>query len=843
MASRFVPEGQELVFKPDGSVVRTDPSTSSIPVGTAEDITNQTYYKPSTQLKDGKSNQVPTSKNTTAAFVKNLPALVPNPMEQFASMNVLWTMACLTPQQYNNPESYRNSPADLTNIIFSSGGRFDSQRVKTFYGTPEYYINNFVMNTLIGSNEKTGNSNAIKFSFDIIEPHSMGLLLQSMQIAASNAGYDSYLNITPYVLRMDIQGYDDRGIELTVIKPKFFVVKLTKTSLTVNESGSVYKVEAIPLNHTGFSDVINTSYSDVKLFGETVYEMLASGPGSLVAHLNANEAKLVAEKKINVPDEYVIQFPIQASDWKSSAATNNTDNKATVDLDAVPDSTNRAVLAAITTRSNTPSNSVSQPQGDQNVIAAGSMGFGQQIGAGGSPLFKRAGDTFDEATGVLKRDGMVIDPKTRAFQFGQAQTLTQIINRVIVSSDWAKKAIEPNKLLPAGYIQWYKLDVQIEMLDFDKSTGDYAKRIIYRVVPYLTHQSIFTNASSAPIGYQELMKSVVKEYQYIYSGQNVDVLSLAIEINNMFYNPTDPKAQHESAKTANQDQKNAEVANTTYKTGEGPATSVQSAQAGRARTLRDPNALAGPKGGSDDKSSEQIVAENFQRLFITGSSQDMVTVTLEILGDPYWLVDSGSANYFAKAASPLSQITNDGTMNYESGNIYVYISFRTPADINTTTGLYDFSIAGKESPFGGLYRVNMCENTFADGMWKQKLKLLRMPGPQGPEINETVTGETTAPISKETSPALQKDGPAEKSNSLNAKGSGNGQRNAADPRRSDAAVANNGAASSSANTTDSLRNSSRRAAKTAADKKATTTTSNQAPVIVGFKYYRDLGQK
>ena len=839
MVSRFVPEGQELVFKPDGSVVRSNSTNSSIPIGTAENITNLDPTRPANPLRGGASTQQ--ASKTTTAFVKDLPALVPNPMEQFASMNVLWTMACLTPQQYNNPDSYRNSPADLTNIIFSSGGRFDSQRVNTFYGVPEYYVNNFVMNTLIGSNEKTGNSNAIKFSFDITEPHSMGLLLQSMQVAASNAGYDSYLNVTPYVLRMDIQGYDDRGVELTVIRPKFFVMKLTKTTFTVNESGSVYKVEAIPLNHTGFSDVINTSYSDVKLFGENVYEMLASGPGSLVAHLNANEAKLVAEKKIQFPDEYVIQFPIQASDWKSSAVTNNTDNKATINLDAVPDSTNRAVLGAITSRSNTPSNSVSQPQGDQNVIAAGSMGFDQL--KGGNPLFKRAGDTFDEATGVLKRDGMVIDPKTRAFQFGQSQTLTAIINQVILSSDWAKKAIEPNKLLPAGYIQWYKLDAQIELLDFDKSTGDYAKRITYRVVPYLTHQSIFTNASSAPIGYQELMKSVVKEYQYIYSGQNVDVLTLAIEINNMFFNPTDPKAQHESAKTANQDQKNAEVTNTTYKTGEGPAKSVQSAQAGRARTLKDPNALGGSKGGSDDKSSEQIVAENFQRAFITGSSADMVTVTLEILGDPYWLVDSGSANYFAKAASPISQITNDGTMNYESGNIYVYISFRTPADINTTTGLYDFSIAGKESPFGGLYRVNMCENTFADGMWKQKLKLLRMPGPQGPEINETVTGENSAPISKENSPALQKDGPAEKSNSPNNVGSGNGQRNAADPRRSDAAIANNGAASSSAKTTDSLRNSSRRAAKAAADKKATTTTSNQAPVIVGFKYYRDLGQK
>ena len=91
---------------------------------------------------------------------------------------------------------------------------------------------------------------------------------------------------------------------------------------------------------------------------------------------------------------------------------------------------------------------------------------------------------------------------------------------------------------------------------------------------------------------------------------------------------------------------------------------------------------------------------------------------------------------------------------------------------------------------------------------------------------------------------MQKDGPAEKSNSPNSGSSyAGGVGNATNGPTNRAAVANNGAASSSANTTDSLRNSSRRAAKAAADKKATTTTSNQAPVIVGFKYYRDLGQR
>jgi hypothetical protein len=173
-------------------------------------------------------------------------------------------------------------------------------------------------------------------------------------------------------------------------------------------------------------------------------------------------------------------------------------------------------------------------------------------------------------------------------------------------------------------------------------------------------------------------------------------------------------------------------------------------------------------------------------------------------------------------------------MNYESGNVYVYLTFRTPIDVNTTTGLYDFSQVGEESPFGGIYRIVLCENTFADGGWKQKLKCVRMPGPQGPETVKTVkainpeTGEVYDKVvtNKSDVPAIAvgpKEPPktsvvdnsasssttvgADKSNSDSV----SGQRASADPRR--------------------------------LDNKATTTTSNQAPPVVGFRYYRDLGQR
>lgn len=817
MAARFLPTGRDVAFKPDGTVVIANPTNTTIPVGVAFRRTEEVPPRPADPIKDGESKQETKTNTTAATAVKKLPALVKNPMEIFANTNVLWTMACLTPQQFNDPRSYRNSPSDLKNIVFSSGGRYDSQRVGTFFGTPEYYINNFVMQNIIGASEKTGNSNAVKFSFDIIEPHSMGLLLQSMQNAAVKSGYLSYLDNAPFVLRMDVQGWDTNGVEIKIIRPKYFVMKLTSTKFTVNEGGSLYKVEGIPYNHMAFSDSINATYSDVKLFADTtgsVFSILAGdGPGSLVTFLNNNEKKLKAEGKIRVCDEYAIQFPKFSTDWVSSAGAPPKTDKATIDPNERDQQANaRNIIRGFVNNptTNLPTNALI----DKNDIASANLGFDQL--RGGNPLFSRAGDQYDEKTGVIKRDGMTISPTQRAFQFGQGQSLTSIINQVILSSDYAARAIEAKFLTPQGYIRWFKLDAQIELLGFDDFIGDYAKRITWRVVPYFVHQSIFANPSSAPIGYAELMKQVCKEYQYIYTGQNVDILSFNVEINNLFYTGSNPKPEDEAGKTGNQDQKAGEVRNPRTQAGKGQAPEVKGAQAGRARaTPRDPRLLKGYKGGSDDKTVEQNVAENFQQAFISGASADMVMLNLEILGDPYWLVDTGFSNHFVGAPSPESQITDDGTMNYESGNVYVYLTFRTPADVNPITGMYDFSSQGKESPFGGIYRVNMCENSFNDGQWRQKLKLLRMPGPQGPEktVSESADGNASR-IAREDSAATEiKEEQAPRTSNIDTGTSNQGPAPANSP------------ASSSAN-----RNTS------------TTTTSNQTRRVAGFRYYRDLGQ-
>jgi len=816
MVARFIPTGQELTYKPDGSVALTGAPTISVPQGVAENVSNQDPTRPSNPLKGGVPTQKANANPTASSSRPTSDKLIKNPMEVFASSNILWTFACLRPDQFNNPRSYRNSPNELKNIVFSSAGRFDSQRQNIFISSsvsaqaPEYYINNFMMRNIIGANEATGNSNAVKFEFDIIEPHSMGLLLQSMQAAAINATYLSYMDNTPWVLRMDIQGFDELGRVISNIKPKFFVLKLVGVKFSVNEGGSTYKVEGIPYNHQGFTSSINISYSDVKLFASGkghVFDILASGEGSLTTFLNNVEKKLLEDKEISVKDEYVIQFPILASDWKSSAGNQEAIKKATVNPNEKEQI--KAVSASLI--------KIDPQLLDQNSIASAGFGFDQS--SGGRPLFKRAGDQYDEKTGVMIRDGMTIDPKKRAFHFAQKQSLTSIINQIILSSEYATEALDPNNLTPQGFIKWFKLDVQIELLELDKLTGDYGKRITFRVVPYLVHQSLFANATSAPVGYSQLLKDVVKEYQYIYTGQNVDVLSFNVQINNLFYSGATPAKESEAAKTATQDQNAAEKLPSSTSTKQGRATEVQAAPMGRHRPRRSPELLAGYKGGSDQKSVEQNVAENFQQKFISGNSADLVTIDLEILGDPYWLVDSGMANHFSSSFAPTDQIAEDGTMNYESGNVYIYLTFRTPIDVNTTTGLYDFSQVAEDSPFGGIYRIVQCENTFNDGNWKQKLKCIRMPGPQGPETIKPLTDKTDPVGKKADTPATEIGDKEPPKTSL------------VDNSTSNSAVNTGANNTSGANNTNGSTTTK------------TTTTSNQAPRVVGFRYYRDLGQK
>jgi hypothetical protein len=709
------------LVKPDGSGILKIPGASSISKGAVSVVTGLTAGRAKDVLKGGISSVLSDAGKFNQTNTEP-PNIIKNPLENFAHYSPLWTFACITPAQYNNPQSYRNSPKELKHVVFASGGRFDSQRVNTVHGAPEYYVNNFVMETAISGTVKSGNSNAFKFSFDIVEPHSMGLLLQSMQNAAVKAGYNNYLNNCPFVLRLDFMGYDEDGRIITSIKPKFWTVSLTKVTFSVNENGSVYKVEAVPMSHKGFSDITNIAYTDIKIAcsdkgpdAGTVKDVLVSGEKSLCAYLNDLENKYFKEGQIKVKDVYVIEFPERSDEFLNSSPIKGTERKASLD----PNKPDKITVAG--------KNVAVSTNFGSNDIGGADFGFDQK--SGGNYPFARYGDKVDPKTGIVSRDKMQINPKTRVFQFTQKQSLTAIINQVILNSVYAKKAIDPKNLTRDGFIKWWRIDVQVQLLDLDPLIGEYAQKFIFRVVPYLVHHTIFSPPTAAPIGYDEIKNQICKQYNYIYTGQNLDVLKFDIQINNLFFTGKNTSSEQKSGSVSNQDQKG--VATDTVRgaaTTQGAAPKAQQATMGRARIKKDPSTLKSIAGGNSDKDTEQKIAEAFHKSFITAGSGDLVNVDLEIMGDPYWLIDSGISNYFSRQSTRSKLLTEDGTMNYEGGNVFVYLTFRTPSDIDETTGLYQYPTGGKESPFSGIYRVTKCDNTFTDGIFKQKLKCVRQPG-------------------------------------------------------------------------------------------------------------------
>lgn len=672
-------------------------------------------------IKNGKvGNIIPDLTKSSPQQGVNL-KIKENALEQFASYSFLWTLAALEPRQFNDPRSYRGSSDNLKHIVFSSAGRYDSQRVAIAGGVkPEYYLDNFVMNSVISASQKTGNSNAINFSFDIYEPYSMGLFLQSLQIAALNAGHPSYLQ-SPYVLKLDFKGFKDDGTILDSIVSKYFTVKFNKVEFDTTESGSNYKCTCIPFNHQGFSKTVNRVMNDIaieidKNKPSTVKSLLWDGENSLCAVLNREELKLSTgeNRKKDQPDVYEIQFPKTTDEFFGNTPATKV-NRATV---ATADD-----IAGVSGSSSTIAGTADV--GDSDISSAG---FGIDAGDGGNVNFKRAEDVIDEKTGKIKRNQMIIDPKNRKFQFSQGQNLTQIITQVILSSDYALNAIT-KKPGPEGFINWFKIDVQIQLGQFDDKRGDFAKKIIYRVLPYRVHQSIFSNPTSTPLGLSNLEKLISKKYNYIYTGENNDLINFNITINNLFFAGSNPKPEEESGGNANVAQKGTKEEPgkvTKINTGASGAASL-AANTGSSPVKPDVAALdeeGSPKGGGAG-TTEEMVARSFHRAFLNNSS-DLINIDFEILGDLYYLIDSGIGNYFSPESSD-RQSTEDGSMNYEGSDVYVYIRFRTPTDINQRNGLYDFSDQGKDSPFSGIYKIIACENIFSDGIFKQKLKAIRIP--------------------------------------------------------------------------------------------------------------------
>ena len=678
---------------------------------------------------------------------------LPNILSYYSSYNYIFTLSVLSPEALNFPDLYYRKGIYGPLILRSGGGAPDKELVPTAYGKYDFYIDDLKLNGVIGLNKDTGNTNSSTLEFRIIEPYSMGLFFQALQAAALASGYGNYLDV-PVLLTIDFKGHIfDNDTQLSNISidntTKQIPLKLSNLNMKVTGKGTTYDVKAYAWNEQGFSTQYNQTKADTQIFCNdggpyTVQSMLQTGENSLQKKLNDYFQGQVKKGAVEVADQILILFPADLSSNPENDTGSSDERKDKTATTNVNDTSANTIYKKLGVSAGTGKNTtLIQATGDKSVNKIGQAEMGFNVLSKGDTVFPKDAAVYDEKLGIYTRGKIVIDPKNSTFKFSQGASVVDIINQVILMSDYGRNALSEAQRTPQGQIVWWRIETQMFTLSPTASlkSGLTPKLVVFRVVPYYVDSSYILPVNVKRPKLDKLADQSLKEYNYIYTGKNTEVLDFNIEFNTGFYtalnadggkNSEDkilaPSTSSAATSQSLDDQKRNIISASV--TGS-PAGTQQTPMSTRNTQISTPTYHLGG-GGPED--ATVVAARQFQNMITQGS--DMITLDLNILGDPYYLGDSGMGNYSSKGVVGFQNINSDGAIDYQSGAVVVKVNFRTPIDLNQQTGFYNFGDTAPVAQFSGLFQVTQVESDFSRGKFKQQLKMFRVKGQDNPNAEE-----------------------------------------------------------------------------------------------------------
>lgn len=675
-----------------------------------------------------------------------LPLPLPNVLNDYATYNYVFSLGCLSDQMVNFPDSTYKAGIEPQLILKSANGSPDN-RVATAYGKFDFFVDNCTVTSLIGNDKSTGNTNATNINFSVIEPYSMGLFMIACQQAAFDAGWKNFREAA-FLLKIEFKGNTQTGIAQTVPKTtKYIPFRFTNISMKVTGKGSVYQVDGLPYNEQAFSKQVSSLRSDTTITGKTVQEVLQTGPNSLEAVINKKFKELEKQKIVEQADQILIYFPKNIASADNAAASSGAKENNTGATTSSVAGSAEDIYKKLGVTISDKNASLIQDTGECNVIGQAPMGF--SVSRKADTPMSDGQKVYNEKSGIEIRGKMVPDPKVSNFKFSQDTNIPNAINQVILASKFPEGALDPANLSPTGMRGWWKIETQVFILsgNTQSGTGTKPKLYVYRVIPYEVHASRLMPPGAPAPGFQQLKQQVVKEFNYIYTGKNQEIINFNIDIVNGF----------QAMMLADNGNKTADV-----KTSKDDGSEVTKASEIETKKGNPPSGQAGgglqnqasynkqrtssdSKGGGGAETNSTRIAKLFHDAIING--KDLINLDLEIMGDPYFLATSGFGNYTAGQTTK-SNINGDNEVNYQNGEVDIVVNFRTPIDINQSTGLYNFGGTAGVNQFSGLYKVTNLTSTFTKGKFTQKIQGYRRQGQddfRNADASKVITATPTKP--------------------------------------------------------------------------------------------------
>ena len=652
----------------------------------------------------------------------------PNTLHQFASYTSLFTLSALSQDDLEDTTTLLNSkPHDI--ILRSSGigptentdraplsaedkkildknerlkGAVEKSR-STLSANRDLYIRNVTMNSIPGLNDKRRLTSVTQISMEIIEPAGI-TLLERIRGAAINNGYLDHLD-APFLLTIDFKGFDEQGRPASAKDSqnmkRLIPVKIVDMQMDVTQAGTVYAVKAIPYNEFAYVNRFNYPRTAGTLSPDG--KRLSDVFKTLEALLNKQNEDEKDTGLVEKPDVYTVTF----------------DSKGIEDTFITTENLEQNGMAS------------------QGVNGAdGGFYVANEIAI--PPDYMKINPS-NAITKILE-EIMKGHPAYSDKKFDQWKSkVTKTLN-VAQFKGGAQEVLDQAQ---DYYFDYFKIRASVVPIegDFDTIRAMNRKKINFHVEPYKVHA--YSLAIPGVSTGQNFKNFVFKTYNYIFTGDNVDVMDVNINYKVAYF------------QSRLKDFEATEVRKNTIEDASDKATGGTSATDhntdGNLMTRSHPDTSKSEGTGKTGGNPTQL--DSFLDS-LTHPLADMVNVRMEILGDPAWISQSQfiplNAKNFARGAGKASdpdigywrrnrdRIWNSDLRCYNTdvAEPIIMLNFRMPTDLNDQTGVYELQ-ADQSAEFSGLYRVIQVEHNFTDGKYTNVLNLTRFNN-QGVIISDPV---------------------------------------------------------------------------------------------------------
>ena len=317
--------------------------------------------------------------------------------------------------------------------------------------------------------------------------------------------------------------------------------------------------------------------------------------------------------------------------------------------------------------------------------------------------------TVNNLMGVgLKKDEVL----GRSVTVPKGTRIQTLIEAVVKESRYIRDQFDSDGIPKDDQIKLLKLETQLQLGE-DNGNG----RDQYQFIYILRTQAF--NSGHTSKGNGQTVENIVpiKEYNYLYTGKNQDVLRFDITYKFAYYqmlpylNPkgNDVVTEQQDGKASGESEGDPKPDHTGQDEVDG--FTILPVNAGQQTFLPGLNTDNGE------------IVEIFQQI-IQNPSADLLATSVEIIGDPYWLPQQSVSNQsFRNSYGSTAGVDSTGAVTTEN-EVVIQLNFKQPVDLDDEIGL--FTNLNDVQGFQGKYRVYICESRFEQGIFTNILQMVRL---------------------------------------------------------------------------------------------------------------------